>query len=45
MGAANIVGGYTGARMAVAKGSRFIRIVFLIVVAALITKLAFDIWG
>ncbi len=46
MGAANMVGGYVGARTAVAKGSRFVRIVFLVVVAALIVRLGYDvIWG
>ena len=35
MAAANIVGGYVGARVAVARGARFVRIFFLVVVAAL----------
>jgi uncharacterized membrane protein YfcA len=43
MGAANMVGGYVGARTAVAKGSRFVRIVFLVVVAALIVRLGYDV--
>jgi len=43
MGAANMLGGYVGARTAVAKGSRFVRIVFLAVVAALIVRLGYDI--
>ena len=42
MGAMNMAGGYLGARMAIAKGSGFIRIVFLIVVTALILKLGSD---
>ncbi|WP_029150648.1 TSUP family transporter [Microbacterium indicum] len=42
VGAANLVGGYLGARMAVSKGSRFVRVVFIVVVAALILKLSFD---
>lgn len=42
MGAANIVGAYTGARMAVARGSAFVRVVFVAVVGALIVKLAAD---
>ncbi|WP_156761482.1 TSUP family transporter [Microbacterium karelineae] len=42
VGAANLVGGYIGARMAVSKGSRFVRIVFIVVVAVLILKLAYD---
>ncbi|WP_171783376.1 TSUP family transporter [Isoptericola halotolerans] len=43
MGAANLVGGYIGARMAVAKGSGFVRIVFVVVVGALICKLGYDV--
>ncbi|WP_163544656.1 sulfite exporter TauE/SafE family protein [Occultella kanbiaonis] len=43
VGAANIFGAYIGARMAVAKGSGFIRIAFLVVVAALIIKLTWDV--
>jgi hypothetical protein len=39
-----MAGGYLGARTAVSQGSRFIRIVFLIVVGALILKLGTDIW-
>lgn len=39
MGAANLVGGYVGARTAVARGSRFVRVVFLVVVAALVLRL------
>jgi len=44
MGLANVAGAYLGSRMAVAKGSRFIRIAFLAVVGALILKLGFDVW-
>jgi uncharacterized protein len=43
LGAANMAGGYTGARMAVTKGSGFVRLVFLLVVAALIVKLGWDV--
>ena len=45
VGAANLVGGYTGARMAVAKGSRFVRVVFVVVVGALIVRLGIDVFG
>ena len=34
MGAANLVGGYVGARTAVARGSRFVRVFFMVVVSA-----------
>ncbi len=42
MGAANVVGGYLGARMAVAKGSGFIRVVFVCVVAAFVVRIGWD---
>jgi uncharacterized membrane protein YfcA len=41
IGAANLAGGYLGARMAVAKGSRFVRIVFVAVALALILRLGY----
>jgi uncharacterized protein len=43
MGAANLVGGFTGARMAIRGGNAFVRKVFLFVVGALALKLAWDI--
>lgn len=43
MGACQVVGGYLGARMAILRGSRFVRAVFLVVVAGLILKLANDV--
>ena len=42
MGVANLAGGVIGARTAVRKGSGFVRVVFLAVVAALLVKLAYD---
>jgi len=44
LGAANMAGGYLGARTAVKQGSRFVRVVFLLVVSALIIKLGYDVW-
>lgn len=44
LGLANMVGGYVGSRMAITQGSKFIRIVFLVVVGALIAKLGYDVW-
>ncbi|RLV55030.1 sulfite exporter TauE/SafE family protein [Aeromicrobium phragmitis] len=45
----NVLGGYLGARTAVAKGSVFIRIVFVVVVGAFIVKIGWDVvqqfWG
>jgi uncharacterized membrane protein YfcA len=43
LGLANMVGGYLGARMAVSRGSRFIRVVFLAVVGLLILRLGYDV--
>ncbi|WP_129662093.1 TSUP family transporter [Rothia uropygialis] len=45
LGIANMVGGYTGARSAVSRGNRFIRVVFLAVVAVLIVKTGWDIYA
>ncbi|CAG7613908.1 sulfite exporter TauE/SafE family protein [Leucobacter soli] len=45
MGAANVVGSLLGSRLAIAKGTRFIRTLFLVVVGALIVKLGLDVWG
>jgi len=42
MGAANLAGGVIGARTAVRKGSGFVRVVFLVVVAVLLLKLGYD---
>jgi uncharacterized membrane protein YfcA len=44
MGAANMLGGLLGARTAVARGSRFVRAIFLVVVSALILRLAYDVF-
>ncbi|WP_445263159.1 TSUP family transporter [Pseudokineococcus sp. 5B2Z-1] len=45
MAAANVLGGYVGARTAVARGSRFVRVVFLVVVSALVLRLGADVLG
>ncbi|OAN35247.1 sulfite exporter TauE/SafE family protein [Microbacterium sp. H83] len=42
---ANVAGSYLGSRMAVSRGTRFIRVVFLVVVVALIAKLGVDVWN
>jgi uncharacterized membrane protein YfcA len=42
---ANVGGSYLGSRMAIARGTRFIRVVFLVVVIALIGKLGVDVWN
>lgn len=43
MGACNLAGGIVGARTAVARGSGFVRAVFLVVVAVLIARLGYDV--
>ncbi len=45
MGLANLAGAWTGAHVAVRSGDRFIRVVVLVVVAALVVKLANDLRG
>jgi uncharacterized membrane protein YfcA len=42
MGAANLVGGLLGSRTAISRGNAFIRRVFLVVLAGLIIRLAYD---
>jgi uncharacterized membrane protein YfcA len=42
VGAANVLGAYLGARTAVARGSGFVRVVFLVVVAVLIVRLGWQ---
>ena len=45
MGAANIVGGYLGARTAVARGARFVRVFFIVVVSAFIVRIGGEVLG
>jgi uncharacterized membrane protein YfcA len=45
MGAANLVGGYVGARTAVSRGSRFIRVFFVVVVSAFVVRIGGDVLG
>jgi uncharacterized membrane protein YfcA len=45
MAAANITGGYVGARVAVARGARFVRLFFLVVVSALVVRLGGGLLG
>jgi uncharacterized protein len=42
--AGNMLGSYCGSRLAILKGSRFIRWVFLFVVFGLIARVGYDIW-
>ncbi len=45
LAAANVAGSYLGSRMAIARGTGFIRIAFLVVVGVLIIKLGVDVWN
>lgn len=45
MGAANLVGGYLGARTAIGRGSRFVRAFFLVVVGAFVVRLGGEVLG
>lgn len=45
MGGANLLGGYAGARTAVAKGSKFVRVFFVVVVSAFIVRIGGDVAG
>ena len=42
MAASNIIGSLVGTRLAILKGNRFVRVLFLAVVSAMILKLAYD---
>jgi len=45
LAAANLAGGYLGARTAISRGSGFVRAAFLAVSGVLIAKLCWDTWG
>jgi hypothetical protein len=45
MGACNLVGGYLGARTAVSRGTRFVRVFFVAVVTAFTLKIGSDVVG
>jgi uncharacterized membrane protein YfcA len=45
MGACNIVGGYLGARLAVARGAAFVRVFFLLVVGGFIIRIGGELLG
>lgn len=45
MGAANLVGGYVGARTAVARGAGFVRVFFIVVVGAFVVRLGGEVLG
>ena len=45
MGACNLAGGYLGARTAVSRGTRFVRVFFILVVSAFIVRIGGDLLG
>ena len=45
MGACNLVGGYVGARTAVARGTRFVRLFFIVVVSGFAIRIGGDLLG
>jgi uncharacterized protein len=45
MGAANLIGGYIGARTAVAQGAGFVRVFFMLVVSAFIVRIGGEVLG
>jgi uncharacterized membrane protein YfcA len=45
MGACNLAGGYLGARTAVSRGTRFVRIFFIVVVSAFIIRIGGQVIG
>ena len=44
MAAANALGGFAGARLAIAKGNKFIRIFFLVVVVGILIRFCYDVF-
>ena len=45
MGLGNLLGGYLGARVAVSKGARFVRVFFVVVVSAFVIRIGGDVLG
>ena len=45
MGVGNLLGGYVGARTAVSRGARFVRVFFIVVVSAFIVRIGGDVLG
>ncbi len=44
MGACNLLGAFAGARLAMLKGNRFVRGIFLAIVSVLLARLGWDLW-
>jgi uncharacterized protein len=45
MGVCNLAGGYVGARTAVSRGTRFVRVFFIVVVSAFVVRIGGDVLG
>ena len=45
MAAANAAGGFVGARLAIAKGNKFIRVFFLVIVVGVLLRFCWDVFG
>ena len=45
MGICNLAGGYVGTRVAVSRGTRFVRILFIVVVSAFVVRIGGDVVG
>jgi uncharacterized membrane protein YfcA len=45
MGVCNLVGGYVGARTAVARGAGFVRVFFVVVVAGFVVRIGGQVLG
>jgi uncharacterized membrane protein YfcA len=45
MGVANLLGGYVGVRTAVARGTRFVRVFFIVIVSGFIVRIGGDVLG
>jgi len=45
MAVSNLAGSFIGTKLALKLGSRFVRLVFLVVVSALLARYAWDIWS
>jgi uncharacterized membrane protein YfcA len=45
LGACNLVGGYLGARTAVSRGARFVRVFFIVVVSGFIVRIGGEVLG
>ncbi|GAB3868811.1 TSUP family transporter [Nocardioides maradonensis] len=45
MGVCNLAGGYLGARVAVSRGSRFVRVFFILVVSCFIVRIGWSVFG